>query len=172
MLRVIFDTNIYGFLLKQTDRDILERNMVGNKEFIVYGYAPIRIEIRNVPTTTFKSRKSRLSLLEMYDKITGKHVLKNSEAINVLAKKYYFQYIKSGGIYVNETSIHVDFLIVACASYYGLDVIYSADNKTLMSDYAKLAYSTVNCKANLKTPKFVRFEQLLEEFGYGKITRV
>jgi len=45
MLKVIFDTNIYGFLLKEVDATEIERKISQDKEFVVYGYPLIRKEI-------------------------------------------------------------------------------------------------------------------------------
>lgn len=41
MLRVIFDTNIYGFLLLEPDADKIEQRIKEEKNFVVYGYKPI-----------------------------------------------------------------------------------------------------------------------------------
>ena len=51
MLRVIFDTNIYGELLKEKDVVDIEQAIMEDKEFLVYGYQPIRKEIRDIPAT-------------------------------------------------------------------------------------------------------------------------
>jgi predicted nucleic acid-binding protein len=59
MLKVIFDTNIYGLLLKEKDAGKIERKIVEDKEFLVYGYQPIRKEIRDIPKTTKLSKKTR-----------------------------------------------------------------------------------------------------------------
>ena len=69
MLRVIFDTNIYGLLIKEKDANELEERITNDKEFIVYGYKPIRTEIRNIPKVTKLSKKTRVILLGLYDKI-------------------------------------------------------------------------------------------------------
>ena len=42
MLRVIFDTNIYGNLLEEKDAKEIEERIIKEKNFIVYGYKPIR----------------------------------------------------------------------------------------------------------------------------------
>jgi len=68
MLRVIFDTNIYGFLLKEQDSIKLEEKIKRDKEFVVYNYGPIRKELRDIPKVTKLSRKTRILLLGMYDR--------------------------------------------------------------------------------------------------------
>jgi hypothetical protein len=81
-----------------------------------------------------------------------------------LAKKYYDHYRKLGGIYGWDTSIRVDFMIVACASFHGLDIVYSADNRTMMGKHALKAYYHINLKESLRTPGFLKYEDLLNKY--------
>jgi len=164
MLRVIFDTNIYGWLIKEKDAEVIKQRIIEDKEFIVYGYNPIRKEIRKIPKVTKFSKKTRMLLLGLYDRITGNHFLKHSIKITNLAKKYYNYYRKLGGIYGWDTTIRIDFMIVACASFYGLDVVYSGDNKTLLGKHALKAYKHINLKENYRTPEFLKYEDLLKKF--------
>ena len=87
MLRVIFDTNIYGLLIKEKDADELEIKIKEDKGFVVYGYQPIRQEIREIPKITKLSKKTRILLLNLYDRITGNHFLEHSIKITELARK-------------------------------------------------------------------------------------
>lgn len=164
MLKVIFDTNIYGRLLEEKDAKEIENKIIADKEFIVYSYQPIRKEIRDIPKITKLSKRTRILLLELYDRITENHFLQNSIKITDLAKKYYGHYRNLGGIYGWGTSIKIDFMIVACASFYGLDVVYSADNKTLLGKFAIKAYRHINIKENFRTPDFLKYEDLLLKF--------
>ncbi|MBI2124636.1 hypothetical protein HYT92_02480 [Candidatus Pacearchaeota archaeon] len=113
MLRVLFDTNIYGLLIREKDADELERKIKAEKEFVVYDYRPIRKEIREIPKITKLSTKARIRILRLYDGITGNHFLKNSIEVANLARKYYDCYRNLGGIYGWDTSIRIDFMIVA-----------------------------------------------------------
>lgn len=164
MLRVIFDTNIYGLLIREKDAVELERKIKEDKQFVVYGYQPIRQEIREIPKITKLSKKARIQILRLYDSITGKHFLSNSINITNLARKYYDCYRNFGGIYGWDTSIRIDFMIVACASISKLDIVYSADNKTLLSKQALKAYKHINIKESLKLPTFFTYEELLVRF--------
>lgn len=164
MLRVLFDTNIYGNLLEEPDTLQIEDKIHQEKEFIVYNYPLIRKELRNIPKTTKASRKARLLLLEMYDRITGEHFLTNSIEITNLALKYHNQYRNLGGIHGWDTNIRVDFMIVACASFHGLDLVYSNDNKTMVGKQAVKAYQHINLKENLRTPYFLGYQDLLTKF--------
>ena len=164
MLRVLFDTNIYGFLLKEKDSQDIEKKIIQDKEFIVYGYSPIRKEIRAIPRVSKLSKKARIRILGLYDSITGNHFLKDSIQITHLARKYYDCYRNFGGIYGWDTSIRIDFMIVACASLNKLDIVYSADNKTLLSKQALKAYKHIHIKESLKLPTFFTYEDLLVRF--------
>jgi len=164
MLRVIFDTNIYGLLVKEKDAIEIESSIVKDKEFIVYSYKPIRQELRNIPRVTKLSKKTRNMLLSLYDRITGNHFLQHSIEITKLSIKYYNAYRNLGGTYGWDTNIKIDFMIVACASFRGLDIVYSADNKTLGGKIAKKAYRHINIKENLRTPDFFTYEELLKKY--------
>jgi hypothetical protein len=164
MLRVIFDTNIYGRLAGEQDGPTLEERIRSEKEFIVYGYAPIRQEIRNIPKESKLSQRNRILLLNLYDKITGNHLLPDSIRVNHLAKKYFDYYQRSGGGYSWQSSIKFDFMIVACASIHGLDIIYSADNKTMSNKTAIKTYDHINLKEYIRTPRFLKYEDLVKQF--------
>ena len=164
VLRVIFDTNIFGHLLNEPDAGEIEDKITAEKEFVVYDYQPIRKELRDTPTTSVVSKRTRILLLAMYDRITGNHHLKDSSKILDLAKMYHEKYKELGGIYGWHTNIRVDFMIVACGSVHGLDLVYSNDNKTLLGDKAQEAYDLVNMKENLRTPKFLKYADLLNKF--------
>lgn len=164
MLRVIFDTNIYGHLIQEEDADDIVKRIKKDRKFIVCGYQPIRKEIRGIPKVTKLSKKARIQLLGLYDEITGSHILKNSIKITALAKKYYDNYRNFGGIYGWDTNIRIDFMIVACGSLNKLDIIYSNDNKTLLGKAALKAYKHVNIKENLKLPTFFTYQELLFKF--------
>ena len=92
------------------------------------------------------------------------HFLEHSIEITILAKKYYDCYRNFGGIYGWDTSIRIDFTIVACSSFNGLDVVYSGDNKTLLGKHALKSYKHINMKENLRTPDFLKYEDLLKKF--------
>ena len=167
MLRVIFDTNIYGFLIKEKDDKEIEKKIINDKNFLVYDYKPIRKEIRDIPKVTKLSKRTRILLLNLYDNITGDHFLKNSIKISSLAKKYYDYYRKLGGIYGWDTSIKIDFMIVSCASFYGIDLVYSGDNKTLLGKHTLKAYKHINLKENKRTPEFLKsITQSPQAVGY------
>jgi len=100
----------------------------------------------------------------MYDCITGGHYLKNSIELTNLAKKYFDHYRNLGGTYGWDTNIQIDFMIVACASFNGLDIVYSDDQRTMIGKTAMKAYQHINLNENLRTPYFLKYEDLLKKF--------
>ncbi|MBU1622924.1 MAG: hypothetical protein KJ597_05105 [Nanoarchaeota archaeon] len=102
--------------------------------------------------------------MSMYDRITGDHFLKNSIVITSLAKKYFDHYRNLGGIYGWDTNIRIDFMIIACASFNGLDVVYSDDQRTMLGKVALKAYQHININENLRTPDFLKYEDILQKF--------
>lgn len=163
-MRVIFDTNIYGHLIAESDAKQLEEKIMSEPEFVVYGFAPIRREIRNIPTSSNLSRKNRLYLLQLYDRITGKHILPESSSTIALAKEYHQRYRESGGTYGWDTNIRIDFIIVACASIHSLDIIYSRDKHTMGNPKAINAYGIINQKENFRTPNLIDYDLLIQKF--------
>ncbi len=165
MLRVIFDTNIYGLLALEKYLEVIEKKIEEDKNFVVYGFQPIRKELRDTPTNLKLGKLSKRNLmLGLYDRITHGRYLHDSIAINRLALKYYNAYRTYRGVY-NWDIVKIDFTIVACATYYKLDIIYSEDNQTLVSKQALKAYHHINIKENLRTSTFYTYRQLLLKFG-------
>lgn len=100
----------------------------------------------------------------MYDRITNKHRLKDSSKVYELAKKYHEHYKILGGIFGWDTNIRVDFMIIACASLNGLNIVYSNDKRTMFSEIAIHSYRHINAKERLHTPNFLIYNELLEKF--------
>ena len=76
----------------------------------------------------------------------------------LLADAYYFAYVKAGGRLPREKLFN-DFLIVACASVHGIDIVISEDNATLASELSLLAYQKVNHEQKLSFPQFIKYEE-------------
>ena len=77
MLRVIFDTNIYGKLIEENRIQEITAKIKSDEKFKVYGFQPIRKELRDTPKTSKLGKLSKRNLiLGLYDEITGKRYLK------------------------------------------------------------------------------------------------
>jgi len=165
MLRVIFDTNIYGNLLKREDYEQLKERIVRSNNIIVYGYSEIRKELRNIPKLTPESRKTRVALLGLYDSIIRDRNIIHTKEIVSLAKRYHTSYVKIGGNHSWQSNFREDLMIVAAATLNILDIVFSADNKTMLNTLARKAYQSVNKKKKLKTPKFIEYNKMIERIN-------
>ncbi len=162
MLRIIFDTNIYGLLVEEWDFERVGERIKNDPEFKIYGYQPIRKELRDTPKESrLGTLNKRNTLLQLYDRLTGGRYLEDALPIHHLALKFYNTYRQFGGIQNwKKTNIDVDFTLVACASHYKLDLVISNDQKTLMSKPALKAYKHICVKEGRWQPNFWKYSDL------------
>lgn len=165
MLRVIFDTNVYGLLILE-DTESIKAKILGDKEFIVYGAKIIRDELRDTPKgVKLRNASIRNMMLELYDGITQGRRLESSREIELLAFGFYIEYRKVGGIKPWH-AISEDFRIVANACMHGMDIIVSEDYRTMTSTRALDAYKTIALKRNLRIPNFLEYKYIKNRYGF------
>ncbi len=158
MKRVILDTNIYGKIVDKEQVEEIEQLAEKRRDIVIYGFDVIRKELRNTPKDkTIKKKKYRIILLSLYSRIIRERSFELTNPIKLLAEDYLRTYKALFGS-VNE-KMRNDFLIVACASIHELDVVVSDDNNTMLSDYAKKTYNTVNSLRRHKMPNFIGYEE-------------
>ncbi len=157
-LRLLLDTNIYGFLILSEFKGIAVK-LQEEENIVVYGSSVVRGELRAIPKEkSIEDGKVRMLALNLYDAIIGKHSLPLTDLIEFLASEYKREY--KG--HVASAKMTNDFLIVALASLNKLDIVCSEDNKTMRSIQARRAFEKVNEKNNLRTPTFIGLNQLKE----------
>jgi len=168
MLRVIFDTNIYGKLIEEEKFENILTKIKEDKNFKVYGFQAIRKELRDTPKDNKLGRLNRRNLLlNLYDKLTEGKYIKDSLKIHRLALKFYNAYRKFGGIRNwDKTNINVDLTLVACASFYKLDILISDDQKTLLSKPALKAYKHICIKEGFWHPNFWKYSDLKIRYNF------
>ena len=159
MKRVMIDTNVYEFILKCIERNILE-NALLQKSIIFYGNNIIRKELRDIPKLkkdmiNGKFKGLRSVLLELYDLVVGKHHYQITKQMEELADKYFTVYRTLGGFAFKKEIIN-DFKIVACASLNNLDILVSS-------------YKTVNEIFGFKTPNLIKFNEFRNILRGGKL---
>jgi len=154
-LRVIFDTNVYGFFFEGEDHSFLPLALKTDK-VIFFGFEVVRKELRATSKKVKHGKRNyRGLLLSVYDELVGSHYYRLSHVIEALAKEYSKEY--AGGI--SKKELWKDFLIVACASIHGLDLIVSEDNHSMVSQPAIRAYKKVNGKNDLREPVFYSIKE-------------
>ena len=160
MVRVLFDSNIYGLLVLDDDGLNIIRKILEKEGFIIHDFSLIRKELRDTPQNKkLKSYSLRIKLLQIYDRIVKGAVINEDKHMNNLAEDYFKEYQKLGGM-VGRRKIINDFKIVACASIKRMDIIYSEDRHSLKSENAVKAYNIVNFRFNLRTPNLIDYHTL------------
>lgn len=160
MTRVIFDTNIYALLAAEREIEKIEPKITHSPLLTVYGCSVVRKELRQNP---FK--KTRNTLLQLYDHITKERTLEVSKRAEKLAREYY----EESKLLGKEKSKswdknYEDFLIIAIASLEKLDIVFSDDKTTMFGRFSIMAYHTVNLKNNLRSPNFLSYSILKSSF--------
>ena len=164
MNRILFDTSVYGRLIYELE--VLEKiKKEYKKEFIIYGCSTIRDELRKTPKNVLlEKRKAQILLLEIYDSFIVKenHDLKFNKLVEDLYKEYLKEYKGQEGS-LSEESIKNDFIIIATATIYQLDLVISGDKKSMLSNKAVKSYEEVNREYGLKNPKWREYEDFKKE---------
>ena len=163
MRRLLLDTNIYGLIVENQERQQFE-SLVEKTKVTIYGCSIIRKELRNTPKkekilTEQGIQKVRLLILSLYDTIIKNHEINITDKTIQLANKYLKQFSEITGKTVLD-HLKNDFILVACASLNNLDVVVSEDHKTLLSKEAITAYRTVNTSEDLPLPFLITYEEL------------
>lgn len=167
MERIMFDTSVYGKLVKE--EDVLDKinSRCKTHEFVIYGAPLIRQELRATPKTTlYGAKKLRILLLNVYDSFITKEnqILKFNKLIETLSGDYFSEYRKNKGNLSNE-AMRNDFIIIATATIYQLDVVVSDDEATMLSEKAVNSYMHVNKKYGLRDPKFKKYGEFKTELS-------
>lgn len=165
----ILDTNVYGeLLIEKKGVEIISR-IDGDKTLRIYGIDIIEQELQDVPSDKkIKGAAFRELVLSVYRSLIDEEFLLSPLA-NYLSSEYYRKYAKlrkSGRYYFlakakemqyNEADLRVDFGIIAVASLKVVDVVVTADKRTMLSRLATETYSAVNRVNGLKTPNLVDY---------------
>lgn len=163
MRRLLLDTNIYGLMAADPLLTKLKELHTNKKnDIIIYGFPLIRRELRATPKTKlYQGRNLRVTLLSIYDEFVGRHTLNVKEnVLAVIAEKYYNVYKELGGS-KPKTEMFNDYLVVACASKFGMDIMVSNDDASMLSEISLKTYTVVNQVLKLKNPEFMDYEELV-----------
>ncbi|MBU2639612.1 MAG: hypothetical protein KKG75_02790 [Nanoarchaeota archaeon] len=164
MKRILFDTSVYGRFIYEPE--ILERiKKEHDKEFIIYGCSTIRSELKKTPKNILiENKKAQIILLDVYDSFIVKenHNLKFNKLVENLTEDYLKEYKKNKGS-LSEESIKNDFIIIATATIYQLDIVVSGDIRSMLSNKAIKSYEKINFHYGLKNPEWRKYEDFKKE---------
>ena len=158
-LRAIFDTNVYGVIIIDQEKEKILNSLNSRSNIIIYGNKIIRSELRDVPKNkTLGNQNLRNYILTIYDLIVKDHLINLDNKMEKIADQYYESYRFLGGS-LSKDNIMNDLIIVACASIKELDIVISNDIRSMLSDNAVKAYILVNEINKLKVPRFIKYEE-------------
>lgn len=159
--RILLDTSVYGNIVKEPSFVRHVEELVEKGVLVVYGNKVIRDELRDTPKHILHlNRNFRILLLSTYDSFIRKenHSITIGPIIETIAVQYHRAYKRFGGnLSLNE--LWHDFIIIASASFKELDLIISADVRSMLSKSAVEAYKQVNSENGLYFPRLLTYEE-------------
>ena len=174
----ILDTNVYGEILVEQNREQIVQNLKATKGIFIYGIDVIENELYNAPADIkYRGIFFREALLSLFKTLVDE-VTHITPLTDYLASQYFKKYKKletSGRFYkliknkrkkYSENDLKTDFEIIAVASIKGIDIVVSADKRTMLSKLAAETYDIVNKLNGLKTPNLVDYFEFRK--GYLK----
>ena len=172
----ILDTNVYGEILIEKESVKIINKIEKDRSLFIYGVDVIEHELYDVPTDKkIKGKIFRELVLLTYKSLIDEEIILPPLA-DYLASRYYKKYLelrKSRKYYkltkvkelkYNEDDLKIDFQIIAVASLKGVDIVVSADKRTMLSNVASETYNIVNKINGLRTPKLVDYFEFRKRY--------
>jgi len=170
----ILDTNVYGEILIEKNSEKVIDNIEKDKSLYIFGVDIIKEELHDVPSDKkIKGKIFRETILSAYNSLIDEELISPPIA-RYLASQYYKNYSKlmKSGKYIfkkkelkySEEDLKNDFQIIAIAALKGIDIIVSADKRTMLSDIAKKTYDVVNKINNLRTPRLIDYFEFRKRY--------
>ncbi len=161
------DTSFYGNLLAEPDRKQLIDKIKASKSIFIIGIDVIEEELYETPLhVTYRGEITQKLLLALFEFLVDENV-KLPPVAAYLAEQYLEDYKKKAKKQKKrfaEKNLRIDFEIIALASLRSVNIVVSADKRTMLSDSAKKAYDAVNAKNGLRTPELVDYESFKQEY--------
>lgn len=152
----ILDTNVYGEIFVEPNREQIVQKLKTTKTFFIYGVDVIEKELYNAPKDIkYRGKFFREALLSLFKTLADEviHVTPIAEYLaNQYFKKYkeleisgrFYKLIKEKRKKYTEKDLKIDFEIIAVAPINGIDIVVSADKRTMLSKLATDTYDIIN----------------------------
>ena len=167
----ILDTNVYGELLIERNREELVAKIKADKVCVVYGVDIIEDELSKTPQEIkYKGRELRKLLIDLFETVS-KEIIKFTPLAKYLAEDYFKRYKKLSKTKkyniskekYSEGNLKTDFGILATASLNSIDIVVSSDIRTMLSQLSKDVCKYVNDQNKLRTPNLLDYKDFKEE---------
>ena len=174
---VIMDTNVYGELLIEEKSEEIISRIDKDDSLYIYGVDIISKELQDVPSDKkIKGQVFKEVVTSTYKSLIDEE-LKTSPVARYIASQYYKKYnelrksrkhqksVREKELKYTEEDLKNDFLIIAIASLKNVDIIISADQRTMLSSIAKATYEIVNKGDDLRTPNFIDYFEFKKRYA-------
>ena len=173
----ILDTNVYGEILVEIHSSEIIRSIESDKSVYVYGLDIIEEELKRSPVEIkYKGRILKDAVVSIYKTLVDEKI-SLFPAAEFIASEYFkkFDELRKSGKYYgligtkikkySEDDLRVDFEIIAVASIKGIDIVVSADKRTILSKLAESTYIIVNKVNGFKTPNLVKYSDFKKRYS-------
>ena len=161
---VIMDTNVYGELLIEEKSEEIISRIDKDDSLYIYGVDIISKELQDVPSD--KKIKGQV-FKEVVTSLVARYIASQYyKKYNELRKSRKHQKsVREKELKYTEEDLKNDFLIIAIASLKNVDIIISADQRTMLSSIAKATYEIVNKGDDLRTPNFIDYFEFKKRYA-------
>lgn len=165
----ILDTNVYGEILVEPNREEIIQKIETTKTFFIYGIDVIEKELSETPAhVTYRGETTRKALLTIFKSLSDE-IIDVSPIAKYLAESYLKKYNELAKKHkiskkYDEKSLIVDFQIIATASLNSVDIVVSSDKRTMLSDLSLKVYSQINRLNGLRTPELLDYKKFKEAY--------
>lgn len=166
----ILDTNVYGELLIEKNREKLIEKIKEDKSNLIYGVDIVEKELSETPSDIkYKGNELRKLLIDLFESLS-KNIINSTPLAKYLANAYFKKYKKLSKKYNinkekhNENNLKIDFEIIAIASLNSIDIVVSSDKRTMLSQISKDICKYINDKNGLRTPELLDYLKFKEAY--------
>ena len=169
---VILDTNVYGeLLIEENDEELIDKIRTDKKN-LIYGIDIIEKELEKTPIEIkYKGKELRKLLIDLFESLSDE-VINITPLAKHLAGEYFERYEKVSKSKKYNTlkekhedqNFKIDLQIIAIASIHSVDIVVSADTRTMLSQISKDIFKHVNKINRLRTPEFLIYKEFKERY--------
>ena len=172
----ILDTNVYGELIVEKEMSEIISKIKKDDSLYIYGVDIIEQELHDVPSDKkIKGDFFRDAVLNLYKSLIKEEIILSPISKYLTSeyiKKYselkksgkYFKIINNKELKRKEEDLKVDFEIIAIASLKGVDIVVSADERTMLSGLSTETYDIVNKINGLVTPNLIDYFEFRKRY--------
>ena len=171
----ILDTNVYGEIIIEKNSEKIIDKIDRDTSLYIYGISIIEKELKSTPKEIkYQNKLLKKAVLLLYKSLIDENI-KLFPLSEHLANEYYkeFDKLRNSKKYASLDSkikkytkedLKVDFQIIAIASIKNVDIVVSADKRTILSEIAENTYDKINKINNLRTPELVKYSDFKRRY--------